>query len=64
MNKWAYLLFEEIFRQGDQEAAQGLEVAGLSDRKVANVAQEQPRWIGSFVVPLFESLSSLSPDLR
>lgn len=40
VHKWAYLLFEELFEQGDREELLGLEVHQLYDRAVTNVAIE------------------------
>lgn len=51
--KWADLLFEEFFNQGDMEKAQGLEVSMLCDRDTTNIAGGQAGFIQYVVMPIF-----------
>ena len=43
--KWANLLFEEFFNQGDTERAQGLEISMMCDRVTTNISGGQAGFI-------------------
>ncbi|KAH0621797.1 hypothetical protein JD844_023431 [Phrynosoma platyrhinos] len=54
--KWAEALMEEFFKQGDKEAALGLPVSSLCDRKTTNIAESQIGFIDVIVKPIFALL--------
>ena len=58
----AYLLFEEFFNQGDEEAARGLPISFLCDRTTTNVAKSQSGFLKFAPLPLFKMIVSLSPS--
>ncbi|XP_015723778.1 calcium/calmodulin-dependent 3',5'-cyclic nucleotide phosphodiesterase 1A isoform X3 [Coturnix japonica] len=55
--RWTMALMEEFFRQGDKEAALGLQFSPLCDRKSTLVAQSQIGFIDFIVEPTFSLLS-------
>jgi hypothetical protein len=61
---WADLLFEEFFKQGDCEKAQGLEVSMLCDRETTKVAGGQEGFIEFVVMPIFITLSNIVPEIK
>ena len=61
--KWADLLFKEYFAQGDLEKEKGLDISFLCDRKTTNIAVGQPGFIEHMVIPVFQQLSHVCPDI-
>ncbi|XP_014810188.1 PREDICTED: calcium/calmodulin-dependent 3',5'-cyclic nucleotide phosphodiesterase 1A isoform X1 [Calidris pugnax] len=55
--RWTMALMEEFFRQGDKEAALGLQFSPLCDRKSTLVAQSQIGFIDFIVEPTFSLLT-------
>ncbi|XP_068263329.1 dual specificity calcium/calmodulin-dependent 3',5'-cyclic nucleotide phosphodiesterase 1A isoform X1 [Nyctibius grandis] len=55
--RWTTALMEEFFRQGDKEAALGLQFSPLCDRKSTLVAQSQIGFIDFIVEPTFSLLT-------
>lgn len=62
--KWADLLFEEFFNQGDMEKSQGLDVSMLCDRETTNIAGGQSGFIQFCVMPIFNQLAQISPGIN
>ncbi|XP_009897371.2 dual specificity calcium/calmodulin-dependent 3',5'-cyclic nucleotide phosphodiesterase 1A isoform X4 [Dryobates pubescens] len=56
-HRWTMALMEEFFRQGDKEAALGLQFSPLCDRKSTLVAQSQIGFIDFIVEPTFSLLT-------
>mmetsp|Transcript_27170 Transcript_27170/g.84521 ORF Transcript_27170/g.84521 Transcript_27170/m.84521 type:complete len:1158 (-) Transcript_27170:109-3582(-) len=61
---WAELVFEEFFRQGDDELSMGLPVQALNDREKVNKAQVQVGFTEFFVLPLASAAARWMPPLR
>ncbi|XP_074767125.1 dual specificity calcium/calmodulin-dependent 3',5'-cyclic nucleotide phosphodiesterase 1A isoform X2 [Athene noctua] len=55
--RWTMALMEEFFRQGDKEAALGLQFSPLCDRNSTLVAQSQIGFIDFIVEPTFSLLT-------
>lgn len=64
VHEWTYLLFEEFFAQGDLEKEQSLPISFLCDRDTTNVASSQPGFASFVVVPLFNTLANIMPELK
>ena len=62
--KWVELLSEEFWLQGDKEKSMGLTVSFLCDRKDTNVPLSQVNFIRGFILPTFEVLVSIFPNLN
>lgn len=62
--KWANLLFEEFFNQGDTERAQSLEISMMCDRNTTNISGGQAGFIQFVVLPIFKQLSEISPSIE
>jgi len=62
--QWVYLLFDEFFEQGDMEKQQGLPISMLCDRDTTKVAGSQPSFVDFVVMPLFQTLTHLVPELQ
>ena len=62
--KWVELLSEEFWLQGDKEKEMGLPVSFLCDRKDANVPSSQVNFIRGFILPTFEVLVTIFPNLN
>ncbi|KAK3718261.1 hypothetical protein QZH41_013164, partial [Actinostola sp. cb2023] len=60
---WVDYLLEEYFLQSDREKAEGLPVASFMDRHKVTKATAQIGFIKFVLVPLFESLSKLFPQI-
>ncbi|XP_044301077.1 calcium/calmodulin-dependent 3',5'-cyclic nucleotide phosphodiesterase 1A-like [Varanus komodoensis] len=54
--QWARALMEEFFKQGDREAALGLQISSLCDRQTTNIAESQIGFIDVIVKPIFALL--------
>ena len=61
--KWANLVMEEFFQQGDRERAEGLEVSAMYDRETVDKPVMQVNFIEFIVVPLYLALLKLCPGL-
>jgi len=59
--KWATLVIQEFFAQGDREKAEGLEVSPMMDRDKGNFEQMQFDFIDIIVAPLYLGLVDLFP---
>ena len=62
--KWVELLSEEFWLQGDKEKSMGLTVSFLCDRKNTNVPSSQVNFIRGFILPTFEILVTIFPNLN
>jgi cAMP-specific phosphodiesterase 4 len=62
-NKWAVLVLEEFFAQGDQEKSLGIPVQMLNDRDKVNKPNSQIGFIEFIVAPLFVAYIKLFPTL-
>ncbi|XP_067325343.1 dual specificity calcium/calmodulin-dependent 3',5'-cyclic nucleotide phosphodiesterase 1C-like [Anolis sagrei] len=51
--KWSEALMEEFFHQGDKEAALGLPISSLCDRKTTKISESQIGFIEIIIRPLF-----------
>jgi len=60
---WALKILQEFFQQGDRERALGLEITLLCDRKTTNVGKSQIGFIDFVVIPYFDAISKILPDL-
>ena len=60
---WSDLLFEEFFNQGDMEKAQNLEISMMCDRTTTNIAGGQAGFIQFVVMPIFNQLSVICPEI-
>lgn len=61
--KWTELLSQEFFRQGDLEEQMNLPVGFLCDRKTSNVPRSQIGFIKGIILPTFELLALLLPEV-
>ena len=61
--KWAYLISEEFFRQGDRELKRGLDISPLCDRNNTNINESQIGFITYVVAPLFDTWSKFVPEI-
>jgi hypothetical protein len=61
---WVDLLFIEFFTQGDEEKKLNIEVSPLCDRKITNVNNTQYGFIHGVVVPTFEILVKVIPEIE
>lgn len=62
--QWADLLFDEFFNQGDMEKAQGLDVSIMCDRTTTNIAGGQAGFIQFVVMPIFQQLAHVCPQIK
>jgi hypothetical protein len=62
-SKWAWLVLDEFFAQGDQEKALGIPVQMLNDRDKVNKPNSQIGFIEFLVTPLITSAVKLFPAL-
>ena len=58
---WTGLLYDEFFKQGDQEALAGRDCSFLMDRKKTNIAGCSIGFINMFVIPAYEELAKVIP---
>ena len=61
--KWALLISEEFFRQGDTEAKRGMDISPLCDRNNTKINESQIGFITYVVAPLFVAWSKLVPEI-
>merc|ERR1719326_2635538 len=62
-SKWAFLVLDEFFAQGDQEKALGIPVQMLNDRDKVNKPNSQIGFIEFLVTPLVVGAVKLFPAL-
>eukprot|EP01105_Mastigella_eilhardi_P001676 TRINITY_DN119_c0_g2_i2.p1 TRINITY_DN119_c0_g2~~TRINITY_DN119_c0_g2_i2.p1 ORF type:complete len:1202 (-),score=363.18 TRINITY_DN119_c0_g2_i2:104-3595(-) len=62
--KWADILLNEFFRQGDMERMRGLPLSPFMDREHVVIAQMQLGFANSIAFPMFNLLSQFLPSLR
>jgi hypothetical protein len=60
--KWADLVSQEFFSQGDKERELGIDISPMMDRNSSNLNNMQIGFIEFVVSPLISSESSLSPS--
>jgi cAMP-specific phosphodiesterase 4 len=61
--KWAFLIIDEFFQQGDREKELGITVQPLNDRDKVNKAYSQVGFIEFFVTPMAAAVVRLLPPL-
>jgi len=61
--KWGDLVYEEFFLQGDLEREKGLPFSMFCDRKTTNVPKAQIGFIVGIILPNFELLIKMFPEL-
>ena len=57
-NRWAVKLYEEYFKQGDQERKRGLAISPFMDRETTSIAAAQLALVDYIVEPLYDALFS------
>lgn len=62
-HKWAMLVYEEFFVQGDKELELGLPVNQMTDRVNTNIATAQLGFIDYVIKPTFEVFGEFLPSL-
>jgi len=62
--KWACLVYEEFFLQGDKELEIGIPVSTMTDRKNTNIATAQLGFIDFVIRPTFEIWSQYLPTVK
>ncbi|GMH80217.1 hypothetical protein TL16_g08452 [Triparma laevis f. inornata] len=62
--KWAYMVVEEFFAQGDLEKERGEDVSPMMDRLTTNIPTMQVSFIEFVVYPLYDSLVKTFPTLE
>jgi hypothetical protein len=63
-SNWTNLVVMEFFNQGDLEKKQNLPVSFLCDRDVSDVPRSQIGFIKGIVLPLFNIIVEIIPDLQ
>lgn len=61
--KWALLVYEEFFVQGDKEKELGLPVGDLNDRQNINLAKSQLGFMDFIIKPTLETFELLLPKI-
>lgn len=61
---WLNCLLEEFFCQSDTEKIQGLPVTPFMDRDKVTKSSSQVGFIKFVILPLFESLGDLLPEVK
>ncbi|KAL0103203.1 hypothetical protein PUN28_017497 [Cardiocondyla obscurior] len=61
---WLDRLLQEFFKQSDAEKLEGLPVTPFMDREKVTKASSQVSFIGLVLLPLFEALGELLPELQ
>mmetsp|Transcript_4563 Transcript_4563/g.8962 ORF Transcript_4563/g.8962 Transcript_4563/m.8962 type:complete len:537 (-) Transcript_4563:42-1652(-) len=61
--KWSDRCYAEFFRQGDQERALGRNISPLMERETTRIAQSQVGFIKFIVLPTFEAMALVSPEV-
>ena len=59
--KWAILLYEEFFTQGNTEKKLGIPVGNLTDKPNVNIAKQQVGFMKAIVQPAYEAFELLIP---
>ena len=62
--KWADLVFEEFFAQGDIEKSLGMDISPLCDRHSVDLPKSQIDYINYVILPSFIVLQSLIPTVH
>lgn len=62
--KWADLIIEENFAQGDTERELHINISPMCDRFSTNIAESQVFFSAKFVIPLFEIVKNLVPKVQ
>lgn len=62
--KWAMLVQEEFYSQGDKEKDLGLTVSPLCDRENVDIVKSQIGFIDAVLFPLYEPLSKVLPNAK
>jgi len=62
--KWADLLFEEFFNQGDCEKAHSLEISMMCDRTTTEISCGQEGFIKFVVLPIFYQMNEICPEIE
>lgn len=61
--KWAMLVIEEFFAQGDKEKQLNIPVQAMNDRDTVNIPQSQIGFIEFLVAPLYFTMARILPPL-
>jgi hypothetical protein len=61
---WSRMIYDEFFHQGDLEKEKGLPVSMFCDRETANISGAQVGFITGIIIPTFQLLVRLFPDLN
>jgi len=61
---WLDRLLQEFFKQSDAEKLEGLPVTPFMDRDKVTKPSSQVSFIGLVLLPLFEALGELLPELQ
>jgi len=59
---WNGLLYDEFFKQGDQEDQAGRNISFLMDRKTVNIASSSIGFCNMLVLPAYEALAQVIPE--
>uniref|UniRef100_A0A7S1MZX4 PDEase domain-containing protein n=1 Tax=Phaeocystis cordata TaxID=118079 RepID=A0A7S1MZX4_9EUKA len=62
--KWATIVQEEFFSQGDKEKMLGMLPSPLCDREAVDIVKSQIGFIDAVLFPLYEPLSKVLPELK
>ena len=62
--KWATIVQEEFFSQGDKEKELGLVPSPLCDRENVDIVKSQIGFIDAVLFPLYEPLSKVLPEVK
>jgi hypothetical protein len=62
--KWATIVQEEFFAQGDTEKELGMLPSPLCDRESVDILKSQIGFIDAVLFPLFEPVSKVLPEMR
>merc|ERR1712178_208561 len=61
--KWATMVQEEFYSQGDREKELGLSPSPLCDRDAVDILKSQIGFIDAVLFPLYQPLSKVLPDV-
>ncbi len=62
-NIWVDLVFQEFFKQGDEESQMDLPISALCDRKTTSISKSQIGFIEFVVKPAFDALMHFTPEI-
>ncbi|QDZ19910.1 3',5'-cyclic-nucleotide phosphodiesterase [Chloropicon primus] len=62
--KWATVVQEEFYSQGDREKELGLLTSPLCDRDAVDIVKSQIGFIDAVLFPLYQPLSKVLPDVK